>query len=142
MIRRKACAFAGHRPSKLSWRYNESDQRCMALKAVLEEQIQMQIEASTTDFLSGMAQGIDQICAELVLHQREKNPCWNQICQGLFLYLERRACNKHNNLPNANLRQSSYPAFEPAACALVPWENDHSPVFGRINPNFLFAFVY
>lgn len=80
MIRRKACAFTGHRPSKLSWRYNESDPCCMALKAVLEEQIKMQIEAGTTDFLSGMAQGIDQICAELVLHQREKTPMLRLHC--------------------------------------------------------------
>jgi len=73
MIRKTSCAFTGHRPSKFSWRYNESDPRCVALKAVLAEQIKMQVEAGTTDFLSGMAQGIDQICAELVLHQREKN---------------------------------------------------------------------
>lgn len=35
----KVCAFTGHRPSKLPWRYDETDRRRVALKAVLAEQI-------------------------------------------------------------------------------------------------------
>ena len=33
----KACAFTGHRPSKLPWRYDETDSRCVALRAMLAE---------------------------------------------------------------------------------------------------------
>ncbi len=33
----KVCAFTDHRPSKLPWRYNETDSRCVALRAVLAE---------------------------------------------------------------------------------------------------------
>ena len=33
----KVCAFTGHRPNKLPWRYDETDSRCVALKAVLTE---------------------------------------------------------------------------------------------------------
>lgn len=70
----KACAFTGHRPSKLPWRYNETDSRCVALKMVLTEQITALIEAGVTQFLSGMAEGTDIFCLEIVLALREKNP--------------------------------------------------------------------
>ena len=30
----KVCAFTGHRPNKLPWRYDENDTRCLALKAL------------------------------------------------------------------------------------------------------------
>lgn len=33
------CAFTGHRPHKLPWRYDETDSRCVALKKALTEQI-------------------------------------------------------------------------------------------------------
>lgn len=33
------CAFTGHRPHKLPWKYNEGDARCVALKTALKEQI-------------------------------------------------------------------------------------------------------
>lgn len=46
----KVCAFTGHRPSKLPWRYNETDSRCVALKTVLTEQITALIEAGVTQF--------------------------------------------------------------------------------------------
>ena len=70
----KVCGFTGHRPSKLPWRYNEMDSRCMALKMVLTEQITALIEAGVTQFLSGMAEGVDIFCSEIVLALREKNP--------------------------------------------------------------------
>lgn len=69
----KVCAFTGHRPSKLPWRYDEMDSRCVALKTVLTEQITALIEAGVTQFLSGMAEGTDIFCSEIVLALREKN---------------------------------------------------------------------
>lgn len=30
-MRRKSCAFTGHRPQKFSWRYDETDERCVKL---------------------------------------------------------------------------------------------------------------
>ena len=33
----KSCAFTGHRPQKFPWRYDETDRRCVALKAKLTE---------------------------------------------------------------------------------------------------------
>lgn len=36
MDKYQSCAFTGHRPHKFPWRYNEADERCMALKAALK----------------------------------------------------------------------------------------------------------
>jgi len=55
----KACAFTGHRPYKFPWKYDETDSRCVALKAVLAEQIAALAEVGVTDFLSGMAEAVD-----------------------------------------------------------------------------------
>ena len=75
-----ACAFTGHRPKKLPWRYDETDSRCVALKAVLAEQISKLAEAGVTDFFSGMAEGTDTYCAQIVLDLRRKNPALNLHC--------------------------------------------------------------
>ena len=53
------CAFTGHRPHKFPWKENEADSRCVALKAVLLEQIAALVDVSFTQFLSGMAEGTD-----------------------------------------------------------------------------------
>ena len=68
-----SCAFTGHRPHKLLWKYNEADSRCVALKAVLMEQITKLAEAGITDFYSGGADGTDCWAALIVLKLREKN---------------------------------------------------------------------
>ena len=49
------------------------DSRCVALKAVLAEQITNLVEAGVTQFLSGMAEGTDIFCSEIVLALREKS---------------------------------------------------------------------
>ena len=69
-----ACAFTGHRPKKLPWRYDETDSRCVALKEKLTEQIARLAEAGVTDFFSGMAEGTDVYCAQIVLDLRKKIP--------------------------------------------------------------------
>ncbi len=33
----RRCAFTGHRPHKFPWKYNEDDERCVALKAALAD---------------------------------------------------------------------------------------------------------
>ena len=76
----KVCAFTGHRPNKLPWRYDETDSRCVALKAVLTEQITALVEAGFTHFLSGMAEATDTWSALAVLSLREKNPAIKLHC--------------------------------------------------------------
>lgn len=76
----RACAFTGHRPNKLPWRYDETDSRCVALKAVLTEQITALADAGVTQFLSGMAEATDTWSALSVLDLREKNPAIKLHC--------------------------------------------------------------
>ena len=54
-----ACAFTGHRPNKLPWRYNENTPGCVALRKILAEQIAALANNGYTNFLSGMALGVD-----------------------------------------------------------------------------------
>lgn len=76
----KVCAFTGHRPSKLPWRYDEADERCVALKAVLAGQIAKLVEDGFMHFLSGMAEATDTWSALAVLSLREKNPAIKLHC--------------------------------------------------------------
>ena len=77
---KNAAAFTGHRPQKFPWRYHEADPRCVALKAVLAEQIAALANAGVTQFLSGMAEGTDVWSALSVLTLQEKNPKVNLHC--------------------------------------------------------------
>ena len=74
------CAFTGHRPRKFPWKYDEADSRCVALKAVLAEQITALVDAGFTQFLSGMAEATDTWSALSVLSLREKNPAIKLHC--------------------------------------------------------------
>lgn len=80
----KVCAFTGHRPNKLPWRYDETDSRCVALKAVLTEQIGLLAGTGYTQFLSGMAEATDTWSALSVLSLREKNPAIKLHCNQPF----------------------------------------------------------
>ena len=75
-----ACAFAGHRPKSFPWKYRETDPRCLALKAILTEQIAKLVQAGVTDFYSGMALGVDLWCSRIVLDLEEKNPALKLHC--------------------------------------------------------------
>jgi len=77
---RSSCAFTGHRPSKLPWKYDETPEGCVQLKEVLTAKIKELAEAGITTFLSGMAEGSDLICAEIVLALRKKNPALKLEC--------------------------------------------------------------
>ncbi|MGN0563750.1 MAG: SLOG family protein [Candidatus Heritagella sp.] len=74
-MKRQTCCFTGHRPQNLPFRFNEKDERCMALKRTLREQIIPLIEKeNVTHFLSGMAIGIDMYAAEIVLDLKKSYP--------------------------------------------------------------------
>lgn len=74
MIRRKACVFTGHRPQKLPWRYDETDERCAMLKSVLAQQIRRLVDGGIVDYFSGMAEGTDLWFSQAVLELRESHP--------------------------------------------------------------------
>ena len=77
---KKCCAFTGHRPRKFPWGYDETDSRCVALKAALTEQITALVEIGITDFFSGCADGVDCWAALIVLELRKKNPALKLHC--------------------------------------------------------------
>lgn len=68
----KCCAFTGHRPAKFPWKYDERDERCVALKTVLTQEIKKLMWDGVTDFFTGMALGVDTWAAMAVLALRER----------------------------------------------------------------------
>lgn len=79
-MNKSACAFTGHRPYKFPWKANESDPRCVALKAVLKEEIAALADAGVTCFYSGCADGTDAWASLILLSLREKNPALRLHC--------------------------------------------------------------
>ncbi|MCC8182802.1 MAG: DUF1273 domain-containing protein [Clostridiales bacterium] len=69
----QSCCFTGHRPNRLPWLGDRADFRTQALTEALWGRIQASYEAGYTRFLSGMALGVDLLCAELVLRLREES---------------------------------------------------------------------
>ena len=72
--KQNTCCFSGHRPSKLSFGYDEGHPDCLRLKVRLfGETDRMRIKGITA-FITGMAQGVDIIAAEIVLDIRRTYP--------------------------------------------------------------------
>lgn len=78
--RGNSCAFTGHRPQKFPWKRDESDPRCIKLKEALKAQIIRLAQDGVTDFLSGMAEGVDTWAAQAVLDLRIENPVIRLHC--------------------------------------------------------------
>lgn len=71
----RSCCFTEHRPNSLPFGYNEHEESCVKLKAILTDTIEKQItENGVTHFISGMAMGVDTFAAEAVLKLKEKYP--------------------------------------------------------------------
>lgn len=79
-MERLACAFTGHRPKSFPWKYDETAYGCIQLKNTLATQIAALVDSGVTDFLSGMALGIDLWAAQIVLDLRKKNPLLKLCC--------------------------------------------------------------
>jgi uncharacterized phage-like protein YoqJ len=73
-IIKSACAFTGHRPNRFSFGFNENDERCAKIKELMRDQIGALIAGGVTDFYSGMALGVDQWAAEIVLDFKREHP--------------------------------------------------------------------
>jgi len=71
----KACCFTGHRPKKFPWGENEGDVRCVALKSKIKFAAEdLIVRRGFGKFISGMAQGTDMICAEIILTLKKIYP--------------------------------------------------------------------
>ena len=75
-----ACAFTGHRPKSFPWKYDEAAPGCALLKKILTAQIKALVDRGITDFLSGMAQGTDLWCSQIVLNLKKTNPTLRLHC--------------------------------------------------------------
>lgn len=64
-----AC-FTGHRASRLPWRYDENDERCIMLKCRIDAAIESAYYEGYRNFMCGMAHGSDTYAAESVIKQR------------------------------------------------------------------------
>ncbi len=74
MERKKTCCFTGHRPNKLPWREDETDPRCVKLKAAIKREVERAYERGYRHFICGMAQGADFYFCEAVQDLRDQRP--------------------------------------------------------------------
>jgi len=75
------CAFTGHRPHGLKYRFNEEHEDCIALKLILKEQIQMLYKQySVTRYMTGGAMGVDIWAAEIVMDMAKSYPDISLAC--------------------------------------------------------------
>jgi uncharacterized phage-like protein YoqJ len=72
-LKQENCCFTGHRPTKLSYGYNEAHPDCQKLKTKLAEEIEQMLEKGVTTFITGLAQGTDIWAAETVLDLKQSN---------------------------------------------------------------------
>lgn len=72
LIKSKSVCFTGHRSQKLSWGFDESDERCLKMKENLRIEIEKAIKRGYETFYSGMAIGFDLICVEILLELKKK----------------------------------------------------------------------
>lgn len=75
-----SCAITGHRPKNFPWGYNETARDCVLLKQVLAEQMRALADRGITDWLSGMAQGVDLWAAQIVLDLKKDHPAVKFRC--------------------------------------------------------------
>ncbi len=71
---KNTCCFSGHRPQKLPFGWNERHKDCVKLKKRLAAEIEKMRKKGVTTFITGMAQGVDLWCAEIVLEQKRLSP--------------------------------------------------------------------
>ncbi len=81
--RRRRCVIAGHRPERLKM----DEQR---VREFLEHEIQAAYSCGMNVFISGMARGVDQWAAEIVLKMKKGNPDIRLICALPYSGFEQR----------------------------------------------------
>lgn len=86
MTKEVTCCFTGHRPNKFDFGYKEDDPKCVKIKELLSEYIEVAIAEGFTTFISGLALGVDMWAAEAVIKLKEEFPHIRLIaaipCQG------------------------------------------------------------
>jgi len=73
-VRSKICCFAGHRPHKLAFGYDEEHEDCLLLKMKLLVEIEEMRKKGVAAFVSGVGMGVDIWAAEMVLDLKQAYP--------------------------------------------------------------------
>lgn len=73
-MRQQACLFAGHRPMRLPYGFEEDHPDCVRLKLMLAGEIESMINRGCNVFYSGMVWGVSLWCAEMALNMKQAFP--------------------------------------------------------------------
>ena len=73
-MRPYTCAFTGHRPQHLNFKFDEESDGAKLIKARLMEEIKLAVEDGYTVFISGGALGVDTWAALNVLEYKKQYP--------------------------------------------------------------------
>lgn len=71
-MEKSSCAFTGHRPERFAFGYDENDERCLRIKSAMSEWITALIIGGVRTFYTGMALGVDQWAASIVLDMKQQ----------------------------------------------------------------------
>ena len=75
MEKGQACCFTGPRLQNLPFGSDEFHPACVRMKERIRQEIlRLFIEGNVTHFITGMASGVEQICAEIVLELKKTCP--------------------------------------------------------------------
>jgi len=105
----KSCCFTGHRPEKLT-----ADPQ--QIKAALAKEIDAAIADGITEFISGMARGVDLWAAELVILRKKNNPSIRLFCAIPYEGFDKKWAEEYRKLykyiiSNADGLKIFYPNF-------------------------------
>lgn len=79
-MREKTVCFSGHRPDKLPFNGDSSVPEVRILMSALFSEIDDCIKNGYTDFISGVAKGVDLWAAKYVLEKKDTNEAIRLIC--------------------------------------------------------------
>ncbi len=70
VVKSNSCCFTGHRDTKLPWRDNENDSRCIKLKECIYDAVEAVYRSGIRHYICGMATGCDFYFCEAVIELR------------------------------------------------------------------------
>lgn len=123
----KKCCFTGYRPQKLTYLRDEMSAEYQKLYAVLTEQIKNAVDREYDYFISGFAEGIDLMAAEIVIALKRdgydisleaampamnQTDGWDDLSRGIYYMLldqaDRRVCLDKKMSKYSCLRRNEY----------------------------------
>ena len=123
----KKCCFTGYRPQKLAYLKEETGREYQKLYAALTEQIKEALGRGYDYFISGFAEGVDLMAAEIVIALKRdgyeisleaampamnQTDGWEDLSRGIYYMLldqaDRRVCEDRTMTRYSCLRRDEY----------------------------------